>query len=644
MIMKKTWAQQYIIELIILPILLLIVTASFYMQSQTEFIDTDDCMRLVRIRDFFNHYDLSDNIIKRCNVPYGCSLHWTRFYDFFLIIPSYILSFFTGSIDKAIYYVGFCITPIIRIVTTVVFLKVMQNLMRRDDAFLCAVLFVVHPIMTVNGNFGRPDHHAFIMLFIILFLGCIFEAIKSNFKKHYLSTARLTTLCIWISPETLIPLLIVDGVLFLYAFKQKECRKKHNIFHFLCLKNLEVACNIGLLLLISSPSLHNSDCYTYGMVTIVVSLYIARIFLKNRRSSDFFLLLYLPIIMNLPNIPVYYDEISAVHWGLYTSIAYFFYIFAYKPEKPINFIFAIAIGLVFLGVYPKFLQGMEADITPYVKEIWLKKISEMQSPFTSGDHVLYIFHAVFVLVAIFNKSRELLIEKYKNEQHKTILWIVIISCSFVYLILAGLANRMLFFSSLFSLPLLLDLGMNSVYVEKINKWGRITITLFITLLFIFITDVNDREDENNAEITKNEYTTRELFAEIDKLSSTPVVIMAHSNDGPNILYYTKHCAVGAPYHRQQEGIISSYKVMEAIYDEDEIKKELIKTNASYILILKSPARYNINANKKAKNLKQSLPDMIISEKNYPNWISIVKLPKKFKDVIVAKIDKEKIRD
>ena len=46
--MKKTWAQQYIIELIILPILLLIFTASFYMQSQTEFIDTDDCMRLVR--------------------------------------------------------------------------------------------------------------------------------------------------------------------------------------------------------------------------------------------------------------------------------------------------------------------------------------------------------------------------------------------------------------------------------------------------------------------------------------------------------------------------------------------------------------------------------------------------------------------
>ena len=70
----------------------------------------------------------------------------------------------------------------------------------------------------------------------------------------------------------------------------------------------------------------------------------------------------------------------------------------------------------------------------------------------------------------------------------------------------------------------------------------------------------------------------------------------------------------------------------------------IQTNASYILILKSPARYNINANKKAKDLKQSLPDMIISEKNYPNWISIVKLPEKFNDVIVAKIDKKKIQD
>lgn len=642
--MKKTWAQKYIIELTILPILLLIVTASFYMQSQTGFSDTDDCMRLVRIRDFFYHYDLSNNIIKRCNVPYGCSLHWTRFYDFFLIIPSYILSFFTESIDKAIYYVGFCISPIVRIITTIVFLKLVQNIMRRDDAFLCAVLFVAHPIITVNGNFGRPDHHAFIMLFMILFLGSLFEAIKSNFKKHYLSVARLTTLCVWISPETLIPLLISDGILFLYAFMQNADRKQHNIFHFLCLKNLEVVCSVGLLLLIASPSLHKGDYYTYGMIIIVAATYATRVFLKNKKLSDYFLLLYLPIIMNLPNIPIYYDEISAVHWGLYASIAYFFFIFAYKPIKPINYFFAIAIGLVFLGVYPKFLQGMAGDITPYVKEIWLKKISEMQSPFISGDYVLYTFHAVFVLAAIFNKSRELFIGKYKNDLHKTIFLLIIIACSSVYLILSGLANRMLFFSSLFSLPLLLDLGMNSIYVEKVNKWGRIAITLFITLLFIFVTDSSDGENENENDVQKNKYTTQELFTEIDKLSPTPVVIMAHSNDGPNILYYTKHCAVGAPYHRQQEGIISSYKVMEAAYNEEEVKKELQKTDASYILIIKSPARYNITANKKANNRKQSLPEMIISGKSCPKWISIVKLPSKFHDVIVAKIDKEKLRE
>ena len=250
---------------------------------------------------------------------------------------------------------------------------------------------------------------------------------------------------------------------------------------------------------------------------------------------------------------------------------------------------------------------------------------------------------MFVLAAIFNKSRELFLGKYKNDLHKAIFWLIIIACSSVYLVLSGLANRMLFFSSLFSLPLLLDLGMNSVYVEKINKWGRMAITLFITLLFIFVTDSSDGENENENDVQKDKYTTQELFAEIE-LSPTPVVIMAHSNDGPNILYYTKHCAVGAPYHRQQEGIISSYKVMEATYNEEEVKKELQKTDASYILIIKSPARYNITANKKTNNRKQSLPDMIISGKNYPKWISIVKLPSKFHDVIVAKINKQKIRE
>jgi hypothetical protein len=103
--------------------------------------------------------------------------------------------------------------------------------------------------------------------------------------------------------------------------------------------------------------------------------------------------------------------------------------------------------------------------------------------------------------------------------------------------------------------------------------------------------------------------------------------MAHTNDGPTILYYTKHSVVGTPYHRQPQGIISSFKVMEDKYDEKIVKDILKATQSSYLLIRKK--RY-------AEAKVQSLPQMIINNIP-PKWVKIIRLPPKFSDVIVAKI-------
>ena len=108
--------------------------------------------------------------------------------------------------------------------------------------------------------------------------------------------------------------------------------------------------------------------------------------------------------------------------------------------------------------------------------------------------------------------------------------------------------------------------------------------------------------------------------------------MAHIDMGPAILYYSKHSAIGAPYHRQHQGIIASCEVMEKSYDEKLIKKILKKTGASYILAGKSDA---------SKGLDNSLSNMILSG-NFPKWLTPVQLPEKFKNVVLAKIDKEQI--
>lgn len=597
--MNSNWVKKNKVELIILSLLGVVFNIAVYLQMHEfsiSFFDTDDYMRLVRIRDFFTHFDLSDNIIKRCNVPFGCSLHWTRFYDFFLIIPSYILAFFTKSIDKAIEYTGFFISPIVKIVTLILFFRISIKLFSKRDAFFAVALIATNPIISQFGTFGRPDHHAFIMLFMMIFLCNVISLIESNFKSGYIKLAISTAACIWISPETLIPLLIFDAILFLYAILDLSNEDSHLILKSLYLKNLLVSCFIGIIIL---PSLYS-------------------------------------------RFTIYYDEISVVHFALYICISSFFYVsFLHKIDSKktslikLLLVFAAIVG-IFLCTFPKFFLGMAADVSPFMKRIWLNKISEMKSPFEHGDHIFFISHTIIITISIANKIIALLKSRKTLSDKSIILWWILIVNTICYTIFSAFAYRMLPFSVLFGCPLIVDFGMKGRYFKKLHRLVRIVLTFFMATLFMFLAAYfNDRSEDTDLQFKK--YTKQELFREIDNLSAVPVVIMAHSNDGPAILYYTKHSVVGAPYHRQIEGIIASYKIMEGAYNESDSKKILTFVNASYIFIKKP--MHSKSKNQLKSSQKPSFAQMIVKGK-HPKWITIMKLPAKFDDVIIAKIDKE----
>ncbi|MDR2681657.1 MAG: hypothetical protein LBB29_01250 [Holosporaceae bacterium] len=124
-----SWLYKYKLEIILLLLLGILINVSCYLLLcgfQISFWDSDDYMRLVRIRELFAHGDLANTIISRSNVPFGCSLHWTRFYDFFFVIPAYVLNFFLNSIDESIKYVGFVISPLIKCATIVILFRISQ--------------------------------------------------------------------------------------------------------------------------------------------------------------------------------------------------------------------------------------------------------------------------------------------------------------------------------------------------------------------------------------------------------------------------------------------------------------------------------------------------------------------------------------
>lgn len=606
---------------------------------QLAFLDSDDYMRLVRIRDFFAHGDWNNTIISRCNVPFGCDLHWTRFYDFFFIVPVYVLNFFLNSIDESIKYVGFVLSPLVKCATIVIFFGIAQKLVSPKNAYLLTAIFAGHPVILELGFFGRPDHHAFIMLFIIIHLHYVMKIVESKFssRNFLLKTAVVTVLCIWISPETLIPLILADTTLYIYFFFQKEKRE------YLYLKNILTAVGISVIAFIP---------YHSGFFSVMVLLLTAVPFYYQKFRENI-IARYWPIIplalmlILLPSTSVEYDKISALHGVLYLCSAIYFGV-GLVDEKCsrayrilASCFWLLTIGAVFLFLYPKFLYGMGADIDDYLKKIWLSRILEMQSPLADNGRMHFIAHVLILVMILGCKIRQL-VGKFSAESRDpmAVVWWILIADTCGYTILGGMSYRMLYYMVLFGLPIIVDVCLKIKIPSKSeppksphsftlywSRLGQIALVLFFSMFYVLI-QLNGPSKITPA---KN-YTTDELFSMIDELSATPVVIMASANEGAQLVYFTKHCAVGAHYHRQPQGIIACHRVMEADYDEQLVKSILEATNSSYIFIRKA----DVYTGEKQRSLAR-----MIVENQYPPWIVPLDISSKFSDIIVAKINREK---
>ncbi len=620
------------IDLIVSCILYIVMMGYCYFAycgKGINFIDPDDFMRVISTREFFSNFDLNNHVIARCNYPHGCELHWTRLYDFFIIGLTWIVDLFADSTDQAINYVCFTISPIIGLICIIFLFKILEHVLPKNNIFLATVLFFVSPLWFSWFSFGRPDHHAFLTLCLLVYIYCVIKAILQGSKDEfaYIKTAFAATACVWASPETLVVILATNAVLFL-SYLNNFQKTLH--LHF---TNLITACLVGTIAMIPELSGLRNYCIVICLF-LMLAPYSAMTQQSFERNAFFrywhyiclmFMMYYLAEIE-----PIEYDKISIVHVALFLCVATLFAVNMQLIGKKTHLYDAImwagVIGVIFLCMYPRFLMGMSANVPKLVKNIWLSKISELQSPFTDKMWTIFSVYLVINVTAIVVKIQEL---KKQKPSGKNIIWIIFTALAAIYLVLGCFACRMIPYSFLFGTPLVVNLGMSSKYVKKLSRLSRIILTMFISCLFILLVSwIHSRFlPPESKDYTK--YSDKELYECIDNLSFTPAVIMAHSNDGPKLLYYTKHYVVGAPYHRQTQGIIASYVITQRRNNPSEVRRTLKKTSSQFIFV-----------NRKLKNqYPTSFAAEIISGK-IPQWISVVKIPEKFSQYCVFEVDQK----
>ncbi|MDR2267831.1 MAG: hypothetical protein LBD81_00070 [Holosporaceae bacterium] len=613
--------------------------AQLFGDLKLRFLDTDDYMRLVRVRDFFIHHDLGKTIIDRANVPYGGDLHWTRFYDLFFIIPSYILNFFLNSIEQSIEYVGFFITPVIKIVTIGILFRLFQKMTDIKSAFVATLIFAVHPAINHINMFGRPDHHAFILLFTVIYLYNLAEMAESEFKSvNAAASAGLTgALCIWISPETLMILLPAEAAILFLLYGNAE--KLTSVY----IKNVVTSCCVGIIVFLFC-NFDRVDLLCFGSL-----LSISYITFKKFHWSQLPLLLLLAFAFStLPQLE--YDKISPVHLSLYLCLSVCLGVCIAKQDIIAKYgryfvaVDACVVGGIFLCMFPLFVYGMEAHVSEELKTVWLhSNVDELKSPFDFGKWPAVFFCICLVIfsVAAHNKIRDLMEEVFSDRN--ILWWIFVVSCS-CYLLLASIADRLRATLVFLSIPLVVDMTINGVVLKY---WPCIMrgLAAFVLLVApdliqkyqpLLQSYFTNREDfENFCKMRLEAYQQEDRFFKfLDSISEKPITILTYLGKSSMTLYYTKHKVVSIPYHRQEHGILLFHLIAETEYNERVVKKILNTTGTDYIFISKSMCLMNPSS-------RNSLAEMI-AESRPPDWISIAAIPTEFEDVVLAKIDKKKL--
>ncbi len=619
-------------ELIISCIFYIAMMGYFYFVycgNGINFIDTDDFMKVVSIREFFSNFDLNNHIISRCNYPHGCELHWTRLYDFLIIGLTWIVDLFTDSLDQSINYVCYTISPLIGLVCTIFLFKIFGYLLPKNNILLATVLFFVSPLWYSWFSFGRPDHHAFLTLCLLIYIYYIIKVILNHSKDEYtyLKPALAATACVWASPETLVVILVTNAILFLSFLRDFE-KTLHIYF-----TNLITACFVGTVAMIPEFEGLRSYCIVI-CIFLLLAPYTAMSQQALKKSVFFRYWHYICLIFIWYYLtqmqPVEYDKISIVHVSLFLCLAVLFAInmqlIGRKSHIYDAILWSIVIGVIFLCMFPRFLMGMSANVPKLVKDIWLSKVNELQSPFSGETWLIFSVYIAINVTAIIVKTQELRKQKLSE---KNVIWIIFIALATCYLILGCFAYRMIPYSVIFGMPIVVNLGMSSKYVKNLHRLLRMIITMFISCLFILVLSWICRLFYTLDPKDLCKYSDKELYECIDNLSYSPAVIMSHSNDGPKLLYYTKHYAIGAPYHRQTEGIIASYVVTQMKSNLSEVRKFLKKTDSQFIFI-----------SRKLKDLYPKSFSAEIISGQLPKWLTVVEIPEKFSWHCVFKIDQE----
>ena len=170
-LLRKDWL--WLVAVWLLAAATLVWRSHFASADGPLFLDTDDAMRMVVVRDFLSGQGWYDLVQHRLNTPYGAEIHWSRLIDLPLAGLLFLFGRFTDPASAQM--LTGTIWPLLLLGLLLwLSVRVTFELVGRAGLLPALVLPILSPAILAEFTPGRVDHHNVI---ILLTLACLLTSL-----------------------------------------------------------------------------------------------------------------------------------------------------------------------------------------------------------------------------------------------------------------------------------------------------------------------------------------------------------------------------------------------------------------------------------------------------------------------------------
>lgn len=494
--------------------------------------DSDDAMRMVVVLDLLNGQGWYDHIQLRLNTPYGADIHWSRLIDAPIAALVGIMQPFFG---QNAFVAAAWIWPLLLLLALLYFsVRITTFLVGPDGLLPGLVLPILSAAILVEFAPGRVDHHN---VQIVLTLALLYACMRSWRSPNWALVAGVVAATsIAIGMEALPQIIVAVSVFGLFYVVDGQRGKTARAF--------------GL---------------SFGLAALVN------------------LLIYLP-----PQnwFPAVCDALSPVYLFAAMGVAAVFVIFSFAP---LRFWFArLALGVVLGGalvagvliLFPHCASGPYGAIDPWLVERWLSKIVEAKPVWHSFAAIpSYTLGIIIPPIIAFVVLAGFILRAEKDQRAE---WLILglFLLAGILVVLAQVRGARLVAGMVAPIGAWTILYVRQRYLAKqslLNIFALVLSWLVYSGLVIAVAagyvlpkiggEVLNTNIENSEPQQVSKFACLQPDVFVDLASLPPERIMAPVDLGAHILLFTPHSVVGAPYHRNQAGLMDSFRFFNLPLDQ-----------------------------------------------------------------------------